>query len=115
MQMALSRATLLQGEREGPAKREGEVGGAANRHVGPPHPVLSPRPAVGEGKISFVSGQISPANLRKKTSPYSPPPLAGEGMGGGSVCGKPQRSPKAQLAIADRGEIRVDRAVGHLG
>src|SRR5467141_5200481 len=38
----------FRGEREGPAKREGEVGGAANRFVGPPHPILSPRPAGGE-------------------------------------------------------------------
>jgi branched-chain amino acid transport system ATP-binding protein len=39
------------GEREGPAaqRREGEVGGAANQFVGPPHPALSPRPAGGEG------------------------------------------------------------------
>jgi len=40
----------FRGEREGPPKREGEVGGAANRFVGPPHPALSPRPAGGEGK-----------------------------------------------------------------
>src|SRR5438477_5082042 len=39
----------FRGEREGPAQREGEVGGAANRIVGPPHPALSPRPAGGEG------------------------------------------------------------------
>jgi len=40
----------FRGEREGPAKREGEVGGAAIRFAGPPHPALSPRPAGGEGK-----------------------------------------------------------------
>jgi integrase/recombinase XerC len=39
----------FRGEREGPAQREGEVGGAAKRHIGPPHPALSPRPAGGEG------------------------------------------------------------------
>ncbi len=55
----------FRGEREGPVAREpsahgldpwgreGEVGGAANRLVGPPHPTLSPRPAGGEGKKSF--------------------------------------------------------------
>jgi hypothetical protein len=34
------------GEREGPVaqRREGEVGSAANRLVGPPHPALSPGP-----------------------------------------------------------------------
>ena len=39
------------GEREGPVaqRREGEVGDAAYRLVGPPHPSLSPRPAGGEG------------------------------------------------------------------
>src|SRR5467141_2748931 len=42
--------SALQGEREGPAKREGEVGGAANGLVGPPHPALSPRSAGREGK-----------------------------------------------------------------
>src|SRR5215469_11427068 len=30
------------GEREGPAQREGEVGGAVYRQVGPPHPAPSP-------------------------------------------------------------------------
>src|SRR6266481_4158264 len=39
----------FRGEREGPARREGEVGGAAYRFVGPPHPALSPRPAGGRG------------------------------------------------------------------
>jgi len=32
----------FRGEREGPAQREGEVGSAANRPGGPPHPALSP-------------------------------------------------------------------------
>ncbi len=43
----------FRGEREGPRRDragEGEVGGAANRLVGPPHPALSPRPAGGEDK-----------------------------------------------------------------
>ena len=42
----------FRGEREGPSPQgwEGEVGGAANRVVGPPHPALSPRPAGGEGE-----------------------------------------------------------------
>src|SRR5882672_6144329 len=41
----------FRGEREGPVaqRREGEVGGAAHRLVGSPHPTLSPRPAGGEG------------------------------------------------------------------
>src|SRR5271166_5662993 len=41
----------FRGEREGPVAQrwEGEVGGGANRHAGPPHPALSPpRPAGGE-------------------------------------------------------------------
>src|SRR5689334_2168202 len=44
----------FRGEREGPNLEgwEGEVGGAANRNVGPPHPALSPRPAGVEGKGS---------------------------------------------------------------
>src|ERR1700730_3735049 len=48
----------FRGEREGPAKREGEVGGggggggapAATRHVGPPHPYPLPPPAVPWGE-----------------------------------------------------------------
>jgi glycosyltransferase involved in cell wall biosynthesis len=40
----------FRGEREGPAKWEREVGGAAEPVVGPPDPALSPRPAGGEGK-----------------------------------------------------------------
>ena len=44
----------LRGEREGPNPQgwEGEVGGAADQHVGPPHPALSPRPAGGEDNKS---------------------------------------------------------------
>jgi PIN domain nuclease of toxin-antitoxin system len=45
-------ASFLPGELHGdPAAQvwEGEVGGATNRLVGPPHPTLSPRPAGGEG------------------------------------------------------------------
>jgi branched-chain amino acid transport system ATP-binding protein len=38
----------FRGEREGPAQREGEVGGAAVRYVGSAHPTLSPRLAGGE-------------------------------------------------------------------
>src|SRR2546428_11012406 len=34
--------SALQGGEGGPAKREGEVGGATNRFVDPPHPALSP-------------------------------------------------------------------------
>ena len=62
----------FRGEREGPLAhrrcairqaharvrrkgREGEVGGAANRFVGPPHPALSPRPAGGEGRPSVIA------------------------------------------------------------
>jgi len=44
MRMAVLRAQPLSAvlaEREGPAKREGEVGAAANRHVGP-SPLPSP-------------------------------------------------------------------------
>ena len=49
----------FKGERERPAKREGEVGGATNRHVGPPHPTLSPRPAVGEGQLNLDDHAIA--------------------------------------------------------
>jgi phosphatidylinositol glycan class B len=50
--------SALQGGREGPnAQRwEGEVGGVANRCVGPPHPTLVPRPAGGEG-VDKASGR----------------------------------------------------------
>ena len=42
--------SVLQGGEGGdPQGWEGEVGGATNRLVGPPHPTLSPRPAGGEG------------------------------------------------------------------
>ena len=43
----------LRGEREGPAKREGEVGDAANRLVGP-LTLPSPPASGGEEKISVV-------------------------------------------------------------
>jgi hypothetical protein len=49
---AFSRAlSALQGGEGVPNRqgREGEVGGAADQHVGPPHPTLSPRPAGEEG------------------------------------------------------------------
>ena len=47
----------FRGEREGPVAQrwEGEVGQAANRPGGPPHPALSPRPAGGEGKGTFAT------------------------------------------------------------
>src|SRR5437868_3381344 len=46
----------FRGEREGPVAQQGkgEVGGAANRYVGPPHLALSPRRAGGEGNRSAV-------------------------------------------------------------
>jgi hypothetical protein len=46
----------FRGEREGPNPQgwEGEVGGLADQHLGPPHPALSPRPAGGEGKESVI-------------------------------------------------------------
>src|SRR5205823_11746776 len=50
----------FRGEREGPGRDragEGEVGSAANRFVGSPHPALSPRPAGGEGKMAGRSGR----------------------------------------------------------
>jgi hypothetical protein len=60
----MSPSPPFRGEREGPnphgsARRaargqapgwEGEVGGVADRRLGPPHPTLSPRPA-GEGEF----------------------------------------------------------------
>ena len=47
------------GEREGPTPEawEGEVGGAADQDIGPPHPALSPQPVGGEGK---ASGYVNP-------------------------------------------------------
>jgi len=54
----------FRGEREGPPKREGEVGGAANRFVGPPHPALSPRPA-GERVNKRRLPDISLTNVRR--------------------------------------------------
>jgi hypothetical protein len=48
----------FRGEREGPAKREGEVGGAANRLDGPPHPPLSPGrrgERVNEARVGLVA------------------------------------------------------------
>jgi hypothetical protein len=57
----------FRGEREGPvAKRwEGEVGGAADQHTGPPHPALSARPAGGEGKKGIVRPPGSRAEARR--------------------------------------------------
>ena len=49
-----------------PPQREGEVGRAADYHVGPPHPALSPRPAGGEGKESVVGWSRTSA-----TNPFS--------------------------------------------
>jgi hypothetical protein len=51
------------GEREGPAPKawEGEVGGAANQHVGPPHPTLSPGRRVEREK----RGQLPKLSLTK--------------------------------------------------
>ena len=58
----------FRGEREGPNPQgwEGEVGGATNRLVGPPHPPLSPRPAGGEGK-----GRVVRATIRRQISSKS--------------------------------------------
>jgi hypothetical protein len=57
----------FRGEREGPNPQgwEGEVDGAADRHVGPPHPVLSPRPAGGEGKKGVVTPHDTRAGARR--------------------------------------------------
>ncbi len=44
----------FRGEREGPAKREGEVGGARPGATAPLTPPLSPRPAGGEGEITII-------------------------------------------------------------
>jgi hypothetical protein len=51
----------FRGEREAPNPEgwEGEVGGAANRLVGPPHPALSPRPAGGEDRRASRQTRIS--------------------------------------------------------
>jgi len=54
----ISPSPPFRGEREGPAKREGEVGTAANRLGGPPHPTLSPRPAGREGIGTGVREEI---------------------------------------------------------
>ena len=52
--------SALQGGEGGaqPQGWEGEVGGATNRLVGPPHPTLSPRPAGGEGKGRVVRATL---------------------------------------------------------
>src|ERR1700730_3565550 len=62
----MSPSPPFRGERAGPAAcepsahgldargREGEVGGAAARWVGLPHPALSPRPAGGEEEITVI-------------------------------------------------------------
>ena len=60
---ARSSLSALQGEREGPAKREGEVGSTANRHVA--SPALSPRPA-GEGKFRSGVGITKPVKGRRR-------------------------------------------------
>jgi hypothetical protein len=89
----------FRGEREGPDPQgwEGEVGGATNRLVGPPHPTLSPRPAGGEGKGRVVRATLRQQIFEKPVitlSPDSPAlqggreePVAqrGEGEVGGSA------------------------------
>src|SRR6188472_888216 len=55
------------GEREGPAKREGEVGGAADWVFGPPHPALSPRPARGESKMGIPGSKFRQRAFEKGT------------------------------------------------
>src|SRR5467141_439720 len=51
--------SALSGESEGPTPEawEGEVGGAADRDIGPPHPALSPRPA---GKGVELQAAVNP-------------------------------------------------------
>jgi hypothetical protein len=66
LDQGMSPSPPFRGEREGPAKQEGEVGGAANRSVGPPHPALSPRPAGGEDKIPrFSGGGYAPERMER--------------------------------------------------
>ena len=74
----------FRGEREGPVAQrwEGEVGQAANRPGGPPHPILSPRPAGGEDNRTVA------AKLRRQTFakvvleiPADSPALAGRRLG----------------------------------
>jgi hypothetical protein len=78
--------SALRGEREGPDPQgwEGEVGGATNRLVGPPHPTLFPRPAGGEGKGARRQSHASAANLQtagRYTFPGQPCRKRGEVTG----------------------------------
>ena len=82
--------SALQGEREGPDPQgwEGEVGGATNRRVGPPHPPLSPRPAVGEGKGRVVRATLRRQIFEKPVVTLSPDSPAGCGEGWGETLRK---------------------------
>jgi hypothetical protein len=66
------------GEREGPRRdsgREGEVVGAANCLIGPPHPSLSPRPASdrrGERNRNLAVGVKFGGETNPRFSPNSP-------------------------------------------
>jgi hypothetical protein len=83
----------FRGEREGPAEREGEVGGVANRFVGPPQPALSPRPAGGEGiKLCRHCARLLPRGSRPRLAMtaktgYPVDSRASPGRVGESRCG----------------------------
>ena len=55
----------FRGEREGPAQREGKVGGAANRQIAPLTPLSPPGRRGGEGKVGVVRAKIRRKTLGK--------------------------------------------------
>jgi len=69
--------------------------GATNRLVGPPHPTLSPRPAVGEGKGRVVRATLRRQIFEKPVVTLSPDSPAGCGEGWGETLRK--RRPLAAL------------------
>src|SRR6266850_3058356 len=64
----------FRGEREGPTPEawEGEVGGAADRDVGPPPPPPPPPPAGGGGGLKWLSGKLGFRTLEKRFAHFSP-------------------------------------------
>src|SRR6202011_3066826 len=77
---ARSPSPPFRGEREGPAKWEGEVGGATDRFAGLPHPA-SPPGRRGERIGKRCLREISLASFRKDSLEFSPdgPARCGKG------------------------------------
>jgi len=109
----------FRGEREGPDPQgwEGEVGGATNRLVGPPHPTLSPRPAGGEGKGRVVRATLRRQIFEKPVLTLSPdsPAACGERDGvRGSTHGIGSQQHRQRIfdeLLEGTEELRTDRAV----